>query len=70
MFAIFVGNIAMVLLLLFGRLIFELDYTIWRLFLEVILGIDVVIFIDSLEESVMCPESRRYPLRMTNIFIM
>jgi len=39
MFAIFVGNIAMVLLLLFGRLIFELDYTIWRLFLEVILGI-------------------------------
>lgn len=38
-FAIFVGNIAMVLLLLFGRLIFELDYTIWRLFLEMILGI-------------------------------
>ena len=29
----------MILLLLFGRLIFELDYTIWRLFLEVILGI-------------------------------
>ena len=39
MFAIFVGNIAMVLLLLFGRLIFELDYSIWRLFLEMILGI-------------------------------
>lgn len=38
-FAIFVGNIAMVLLLLFGRLIFELDYTIWRLFLEMIMGI-------------------------------
>lgn len=39
MFAIFVGNIAMVLLLLFGRLIFELDYSILRLFLEMILGI-------------------------------
>lgn len=39
MFAIFVGNIAMVLILLFGRLIFELDYSIWRLFLEMILGI-------------------------------
>ncbi len=39
MFATFVGNIAMVLLLLFGRLIFELDYSIWRLFLEMILGI-------------------------------
>ena len=38
-FAILVGNIAMVLLLLFGRLIFELDYTIWRLFLEMIMGI-------------------------------
>lgn len=38
-FAIFAGNIAMVLLLLFGRLIFELDYTIWRLFLEMIMGI-------------------------------
>ena len=29
----------MILLLLFGRLIFELDYKIWRLFLEMILGI-------------------------------
>ena len=38
-FAIIVGNIAMVLLLLFGRLIFELDYTIWRLFVEMIMGI-------------------------------
>lgn len=70
MFAIFVGNIAMVLLLLFGRLIFELDYTIWRLFLEVILGIGCCYIYRFLEESVMCPESRRYPLRMTNIFIM
>lgn len=38
-FAIFVGNVAMVLILLFGRLIFELDYTIWRLFLEMIMAI-------------------------------
>lgn len=38
-FAIFVGNVAMVLLLLFGRLIFELDYTIWRLFLEMIMAV-------------------------------
>lgn len=38
-FAILVGNITMVLLLLFGRLIFELDYSIWRLFLEMVLGI-------------------------------
>ena len=37
-FAIIVGNIAMVLLLLFGRLIFELDYTIWRLFAEMLMG--------------------------------
>ena len=39
LFAIFIGHIAMILLLLFGRLIFELDYKIWRLFLEMILGI-------------------------------
>lgn len=39
LFAIFVGHIAMTLILLFGRLIFELDYTIWRLFLEIIMGI-------------------------------
>lgn len=38
-FAILAGNITMVLLLLFGRLIFELDYTIWRLFLEMVMGI-------------------------------
>ena len=38
-FAIFAGYVAMILLLLFGRLIFELDYTIWRRFLEVILGV-------------------------------
>ncbi len=39
MLSIFVGNIAMSLLLLSGRLIFELNYSIWRVFLEIILGI-------------------------------
>ena len=38
-FSLIIGHIAMILLLLFGRLIFELDYKIWRLFLEMILGI-------------------------------
>lgn len=39
LFAVIVGNIALALLLLFGRLIFELDYSIWRVFLEIIVGI-------------------------------
>lgn len=39
MLSVVVGNIAMALLLLSGRLIFELDYTIWRIFLEIFLSV-------------------------------
>lgn len=38
LFAIVVSNIALALILLSGRMIFELDYTIWRVFLEIILA--------------------------------
>ena len=38
MFSIIIGNISLAVLLLFGRLIFELDYTIWRVFLEIVLA--------------------------------
>lgn len=38
LFAIVIGNVAMALLLLSGRLIFELDFAIWRVFLEGILA--------------------------------
>lgn len=34
MFAIIIGNVALAMMLLSGRLIFELDYTMWRVFLE------------------------------------
>lgn len=39
LFSVLVGNLAMALILLSGKLIFELDYGIGRIFLEVILGI-------------------------------
>lgn len=38
MFSIIIGNVSLAVLLLFGRLIFELDYTIWRVFLEIVLA--------------------------------
>ena len=41
MFAIIIGNISLAVLLLFGRLIFELDYTRWRVFVEIVLAMGV-----------------------------
>lgn len=41
MFAVIIGNISFAVLLLFGLLIFELDYTIWRVFLEIIFAMGV-----------------------------
>lgn len=41
MFAIIIGNISLAVLLLFGLLIFELDYTIWRVFVEIVLAMGV-----------------------------
>ncbi len=38
MFSIIIGNISLAVLLLFGRLIFDLKYTIWRVFLEIVLA--------------------------------
>ena len=43
MFSVITGNIAMAVLLLCGRLIFELDYAIWRVFLEGVLAIDLAV---------------------------
>ena len=45
MFCVVISNVALALLLLSGRLIFELDYAIWRVFLEIILaiGLDTVV---------------------------
>lgn len=40
-FTVIIGNVALALLLLSGRLIFELDYTIWRVFLECILAVGI-----------------------------
>lgn len=39
MFTVVIGNLALALLLLSGRLIFDLDYTIWRVFLECVLAV-------------------------------
>ncbi|MDO5147116.1 MAG: hypothetical protein Q4D60_08945 [Eubacteriales bacterium] len=39
LFSILIGNVSMAILLLSGRLIFELDYTIWRVFLESFLAV-------------------------------
>lgn len=43
MFTVASGNIVLALLLLSGRLIFELDYTIWRVFLECILAVALAV---------------------------
>jgi hypothetical protein len=36
-----IGNVALAFMLLVGRLVFELDYSIWRVFLSCILAIIV-----------------------------
>ena len=38
MFSIIIGNVSLAVLLLFGRLIFDLNYAIWRVFLEIVLA--------------------------------
>ncbi len=45
LFAIAVGNAAMAFLLLCGRFIFELDFTIWRVFLEALLSFLICLII-------------------------
>ncbi|MCD8018029.1 MAG: hypothetical protein LUF92_00095 [Clostridiales bacterium] len=42
-FTIIIGNVAMAVLLLSGRLIFELNFSIWRVFLETVLAIGVAV---------------------------
>lgn len=45
MFAISIGNVALAMILLSGRLIFELDYSIWRVFFEgaAAVGVSVIV---------------------------
>lgn len=48
-FAIIIGNVAMVLLLLSGRLIFELNYSIVRVFLESVLAMGLAVVVQFFE---------------------
>ena len=43
LFSIVIGHIALALLLLSGKYIFELDYSIWRVFLGAVLGIAICV---------------------------
>ncbi len=45
LFSVLISYLALALLLLSGRFIFELDYSIWRIFLECVLGIILCIII-------------------------
>lgn len=49
MFAIIIGNVAMVLILLSGRLIFELDYSILRAFVEGFLAMGLAVVVQFFE---------------------
>ena len=41
LFAIIVGNVVLAVIMLCGRYIFDLDYEVWRVFLEVILSVGI-----------------------------
>ncbi len=45
MFSIIIGNVSLAFLLLAGKLIFGLDYAIWRIFLETILAVGLAVVV-------------------------